>query len=145
MELPKHILTQFIEKTESYFIDYNRKSWLDEETLIGEASDLYKDKKIIILDSKSNINNIIGNSSKPWVYHYTLNLNWILFFKSLYESMWTLDLIDDPDLQDVYVKVYRLEVIFNHVDGIVEDGDKVYLIKDDINLIQKDIRKLTLS
>ena len=59
--------------------------------------------------------------------------------------MWTLDLIDDPDLQDVYIKVYRLEVIFNHFDGIVEDGEKVYLIKDDINLIQKDIRKLTLN
>jgi len=145
MELPKHFLTKFINDSELFLQSYNRKSWLDEETLIHEASVLYKDKKIILLDSKSNVNSIISNSSKPWVYHYSLNLNWILFFKGLYESMWTCDLVDNHDLQDIYLKVNKLEVIFNHVDGIMEDGDKVYLIKDDINLIQKDIRKLTLN
>lgn len=120
MELPEHILDNFIQESESNFLNYNRKPWLNEETVVAEAYDLYGDKEIIILDAKSNIDDIIKNSSKPWVYHYSLNLNWVLLFKVLYEKMWTLDLIDDPDLQDVYIKVYRLEVIFNHVDGIIE-------------------------
>lgn len=145
MELPEHILDNFIQESESNFLNYNRKPWLNEETVVAEAYDLYGDKEIIILDAKSNIDDIIKNSIKPWVYHYTLNLNWVLFFKELYEKMWISDLIYDSDLEDFYLKVCRLEIIFNHFDGIIEDKDKVYLVKDDVRLIQKDIKRFTLN
>lgn len=145
MELPEHILDNFIQESESNFLNYVRKNWLDEETVVAETYDLYGDKEIIILDAKSNIDDIIKKSSKPWVYHYSLNLNWVLFFKALYEKMWISDLIYDSDLEDSYLKVCRLEIIFNHFDGIIEDSNKVYLVKDDVRLIQKDIRKFTLN
>jgi hypothetical protein len=145
MELPEHILDNFIQESESNFLNYNRKPWLNEETVVAEAYDLYSDKEIIILDAKSNIDDIIKNSSKPWVYHYSLNLNWVLLFKGLYEKMWISDLIYESDLGDFYLKVCRLEIIFNHFDGIIEDNNKVYLVKDDVRLIQKDIRKFTLN
>lgn len=145
MELPEHILDNFIQESESNFLNYIRKPWLNEETVMGEVSDLYKDKEVIILDAKSNIDDIIKNSIKPWVYHYSLNLNWVLLFKGLYEKMWISDLIYESDLEDFYLKVCRLEIIFNHFDGIIEDNDKIYLVKDDVRLIQKDIRKFTLN
>ena len=51
----------------------------------------------------------------------------------------------DIDMEEIYLKTWRLEIIFNHVDGIIESGDKIYLVRDDVKLIQKDIRRFTLN
>jgi hypothetical protein len=51
----------------------------------------------------------------------------------------------EDDTQEIYLKTWRLELIFNHFDGIIESGDKIYLVRDDIKLIQKDIRRFTLN
>ena len=60
--------------------------------------------------------------------------------------MWIYNYIKEGnDLEEIFVKTRILEIIFNHVDGIIESGDKIYLVRDDIKLIQKDIRRFTLN
>jgi len=145
MKLTDKFLTKLIEHTESVFIDYERKPHLNDEDLIKEASGLYENKNIILVTKNSyQIDNILKESQTPWVYHYSLNLNWVVFFNNFYEKMWLQDLVVD-DMEEIYLKTWRLELIFNHIDGIIESGDKVYLIKDDVKLIQKDLRRFTLN
>ena len=144
MKLPDILLTELIESTEKIFSTYERKPHLNDEDLIKETSDLYNNKEVLIVKNNYEIENILQESQTPWVYHYSLNLNWVVFFNNLYYQMWLQDLVVD-DMEEIYLKTWRLELIFNHVDGIIESGDKVYLIKDDVKLIQKDIRRFTLS
>lgn len=146
MKLPDILLTELIESTERTFCSYERKSHLSDEDLIKETSDLYDGKEVMIIKSTYDIEDILKESQKPWVYHYSLNLNWVVFFNNLYQKMWVYDYVKEGnDLEEIFVKTRALEVIFNHVDGIIESGDKVYLIKDDVKLIQKDLRRFTLS
>jgi len=144
MKLSDNLLTKIIESTEKFFSEYERKPHLNDDDLIKETSDLYLGKEIIIIKNNYEIDNILQNSQKPWVYHYSLNLNWVVFFNRLYSSAWSQDLTD-LDMEDIYLKTWRLELIFNHVDGIIESNDKIYLVRDDVKLIQKDIRRFTLS
>ena len=146
MKLPKEFLDDIVKETEDSFNGYERKPYLSLEDLINETSKLYNnEKEVVFLDNIYDIKNTIKNSENPWVYHYTLNLNWVVFFNKLYQKMWLNNLDKESDDFDVYSKTCVLEIIFNHVDGIIEDEDKVFLIKDDVNLIQKSIKKFILS
>lgn len=147
MKLPKEFLDSTIKETEASFNEYKRKPYLSLEDLINETSILYNnEKEVVFLDNIYDIKNTIKNSENPWVYHYTLNLNWVVFFNKLYQKMWLSDFSKEvDDFDNIYSKTCVLEIIFNHVDGIIEDSGKVYLIKDDVNLIQKGIKKFTLS
>jgi hypothetical protein len=145
MKLTNNFLTELIEYTENVFSNYERKQHLSDEDLIKETSDLYEGKEVIIVKSTYEIDNILKESQTPWVYHCSLNLNWVVFFNRLYDKMWLKDINIEDDIQEIYLKTWRLELIFNHFDGIIESGDKVYLIRDDVKLIQKDIRRFTLN
>lgn len=145
MKLTDNFLTEIINSTEKIFSDYERKSHLSDDDLIKETSDLYEGKEVIIVKSTYEIDNILKESQTPWVYHHSLNLNWVVFFNRLYDKMWLKNIVIEDDTQEIYLKTWRLELIFNHFDGIIESGDKIYLVRDDIKLIQKDIRRFTLN
>jgi len=144
MKLTDNFLTEIINSTEKIFSDYERKSHLSDDDLIKETSDLYEGKEVLIIKNNYEIETILRESQTPWVYHYSLNLNWVVFFNRLYSCAWSQDLTD-IDMEEIYLKTWRLEIIFNHVDGIIESGDKIYLVRDDVKLIQKDIRRFTLN
>jgi len=144
MKLTDNFLTEIINSTEKIFSDYERKSHLSDDDLIKETSDLYEGKEVLIIKNNYEIETILRESQTPWVYHYSLNLNWVVFFNRLYSCAWSQDLTD-IDMGEIYLKTWRLEIIFNHVDGIIESGDKIYLVRDDVKLIQKDIRRFTLN
>ena len=145
MELPNILLTELIESTEKLFLTYERKSHLNDEDLIKETSDLYNGKEVLIVKNNYEIESILQESETPWVYHYSLNLNWVVFFNRLYQKMWVYNYVKEgDDLEEIFLKTRGLEVIFNHVDGIIENGDKIYLVRDDVKLIQKGIRKFYL-
>ena len=145
MKLTDKILTELIGDVEDVFSSYERESYLDDNDLIEETSELYDGKKVLIVKNVYEIESILKESETPWVYHYSLNLNWVVFFNRLYQKMWVYNYIKEGnDLEEIFVKTRRLEVIFNHVDGIIESGDKIYLVKDDVKLIQKGIRKFYL-
>ena len=144
MKLTDNFLTEIINSTEKIFYDYERKSHLSDDDLIKETSDLYEGKEVLIIKNNYEIETILRESQTPWVYHYSLNLNWVVFFNRLYSCAWSQDLTD-IDMEEIYLKTWRLEIIFNHVDGIIESGDKIYLVRDDVKLIQKDIRRFTLN
>jgi len=146
MKLTDKILTELIGDVEDVFGSYERESYLDDNDLIEETSELYEGKKVLIVKNVYEIENILQESETPWVYHYSLNLNWVVFFNRLYQKMWVYNYIkEDNDLEEIFLKTRGLEVIFNHVDGIIESGDKIYLIRDDVKLIQKDLRRFTLN
>jgi len=146
MKLTDKILTELIGDVEDVFSSYERESYLDDNDLIEETSELYDGKKVLIVKNVYEIESILKESETPWVYHYSLNLNWVVFFNRLYQKMWVYNYIKEGnDLEEIFVKTRRLEVIFNHVDGIIESGNKIYLIKDDVKLIQKDLRRFTLN
>ena len=146
MKLTDKILTELIGDVEDVFSSYERESYLDDNDLIEETSELYDGKKVLIVKNVYEIESILKESKKPWIYHYSLNLNWVVFFNRLYQKMWVYNYIKEGnDLEEIFVKTRRLEVIFNHVDGIIESGNKIYLIKDDVKLIQKDLRRFTLN
>lgn len=144
MKLTDNFLIELIEYVENIFTNYERKPHLNDEDLIKETLDLYGGKEVSIIRNVYEIEKILKEITKPWVYHYSLNLNWVVFFNKLYEKMWLQNLVID-DMEEVYLKTWRLELIFNHVDGIIEGDDKIYLVKDDVNLIQKDLRRFILS
>lgn len=144
MKLTDNFLTEIINSTEKIFSDYERKSHLSDDDLIKETSDLYEGKEVLIIKNNYEVETILRESQTPWVYHYSLNLNWVVFFNRLYSCAWSQDLTD-IDMEEIYLKTWRLEIIFNHVDGIIESGDKIYLVRDDVKLIQKDIRRFTLN
>jgi hypothetical protein len=140
------------------FKNYTRKPHLSKEVIIKETEDLYNNqKKVFWIENPYEIKKILKNCDNPWVYHYSLNLNWVLFFTTLFEIISTKGSFssvseklkyfgfDFEDLEEVYLKTWRLKIIFDHADGLIEDGDKIYIIKDDYNLIQKGLDRFTLS
>jgi hypothetical protein len=150
MKLPDEVLNSLIIRTEQVFKNYVRKPYLTKEDLIDETRDLFdEEKKVTWVDDPNEIGNILKNCKKPWVYHYSLNLNWVLFFTTLYEEynfhMMQSRHLDMSEVCSMYLKAWRLKLVFDHADGIIEDGDEVYIIKDDYNLIQKGLSKFTLS
>jgi hypothetical protein len=147
MELPKKILEDVVLRSEEFFKNYVRKQHLTKEDVIKEVSDLYNNKKKIIwLEDSNQLKVFIKNSEKPWVYHRSLNLNWVLFYNFLYEEyLFKMQSIfsDETfeDISDIYLKTWRLNLLFDHADGLIEDGDKVFIVKDDINFIKNDLPK----
>jgi hypothetical protein len=147
MELPKKILEDVVLRSEEFFKNYVRKQHLTKEDVIKEVSDLYNNKKKIIwLEDSNQLKGFTKNSEKPWVYHRSLNLNWVLFYNFLYEEyLFRLRNIfseeDFTDISDIYLKTWRLNLLFDHADGLIEDGDKVFIVKDDINFIKNDLPK----
>ena len=134
-------------RSEEFFKNYVRKQHLTKEDVIKEVSDLYNNKKKIIwLEDSNQLKVFIKNSEKPWVYHRSLNLNWVLFYNFLYEEyLFKMQSIfsDETfeDISDIYLKTWRLNLLFDHADGLIEDGDKVFIVKDDINFIKNDLPK----
>lgn len=147
MEIPKEVLDDIIEFTNRNFENYEREQYLSDEELLEVTNELYdNEKKVIILQNQYEIKEKVLKSEKPWVYHNSLNMNWVLFFTSSYRKLYPyLELEERKDIKSTITKVRLLRKVFNHVDGVVEDGDFVYLIKDDVNLIQKGIKKFTLN
>jgi len=147
MELPKKILEDVVLRSEEFFKNYVRKQHLTKEEVIKEVSDLYNNKKKVIwLEDSNQLKVFIKNSEKPWVYHRSLNLNWVLFYNFLYEEyLFKMQSIfsDETfeDISDIYLKTWRLNLLFDHADGLIEDGDKVFIVKDDINFIKNDLPK----
>lgn len=142
MKLPEEFLSKIIEESESFFKNYERVSYMTEDDLIKETSDLYNGKNVYIIKNIYNVENILKDSENPFVYHYSSNLNWVLFFNKLYQKMWVNDYIKEgDDLEVIYLKTCRLEIIFNHFDGIIEKENDIYLVKDDINFIKNNITK----
>lgn len=147
MEIPKEVLDDIIEFTNRNFETYEREQYLSDEELLEVTNELYdNEKKVIILQNQYEIKEKVLKSEKPWVYHNSLNMNWVLFFTFSYRKLYPyLELEERKDIKSTITKVRLLRKVFNHVDGVVEDGDFVYLIKDDVNLIQKGIKKFTLN
>ena len=147
MEIPKEVLDDIIEFTNRNFENYKREQYLSDEELLEATNELYdNEKKVIILQNQYEIKEKVLKSEKPWVYHNSLNMNWVLFFTYSYRKLYPyLELEERKDIKSTITKVRLLRKVFNHVDGVVEDGDFVYLIKDDVNLIQKGIKKFTLN
>jgi hypothetical protein len=145
MNLPTKFLDDIIEETERKFKDYKRTSSLTEKELIKEVYNLYqKQKDVILLNNMFDVKSVLKNSNNPWTYHFSLNLNWVIFFNHLYEKMSLLgyvDIDDKEDLESIYNKTNKLEIVLNHVDGIIENDDKIYLIKEDFSFINSDIQK----
>lgn len=149
MKLSDEWLNSLITRTEQVFKNYVRKPHLTKEDVINETKVLFDcQKEIIWVNNPHQIKNVLKDCKNPWVYHYTLNLNWVLFFTTLYEEyLFGLDLNEEDTLEigNIYLKAWRLKLIFDHADGIIEDENKVYIVKDDYNLIQKGLDKFTLS
>ena len=69
-------------------------------------------------------------------------MNWVLFFTLSYRKLHPyLNSEERKDIKQTITKVRLLRKIFDHVDGIVEDGDFVYLIKTDVNFIKLKLQK----
>jgi hypothetical protein len=147
MEIPKEVLDDIIEFTNRNFENYEREQYLSDKELVELTNELYDNqKKVTVLQNQYEIKEKVLKSEKPWVYHTSLNMNWVLFFTSSYRKLYPY-LCDEErnETKPIIKKVRLLRKVFNHVDGIVEDGDFVYLIKDDVNLIQTGLKKFTLS
>jgi hypothetical protein len=150
MELPTPLLDKIIEYTNYIFENHTRSKHLTKQELEIIVRHLYNmdDKTITKIKWVSDvyeIRDLLKNIDKPWVYHYSLNLNWVLFFKTYYEfvSFKSFKYIKettrtnfDVENRDVYKKVCCLYDILNNIDGVIEDGDTIYLIKDDVTLIR---------
>jgi hypothetical protein len=147
MDIPKEVLDNIIEFTNKNFEQYEREQYLSDGELIDVTNELYdNEKKVIVLQNQYEIKEKVLKSEKPWVYHTSLNMNWVLFFTSSYRKLYPyLDKEEITETKPIIKKVRLLRKVFDHVDGIVEDGDFVYLIKDDVNLIQTGLKKFTLN
>lgn len=95
----------------------------------------------------------INKSKTPWVYHYDLNIHWILFFKNFYEGC--LRFNEDSGCKffieesgDIYKKVLLLEKILQNIDGITEldeNNGTIYLVDLDISFIKKNKLEFILN
>lgn len=157
MEIPKNILKKFIDDVNIKINSYNRlniKKQLSEkgvEDLEKIIRLLYgSDKKIEWLKNKIDVKNRLKSTDKPWVHHYSMNMSWILFYKSLYEIVYYENLTQpSKELEnfiqeghETYHKVYKLYIILNTVDGVMESEDTIYLVKTDISFIRPNIKKI---
>ena len=138
MEIPKDVLDFVIESTNNNMENYVRKQYHSDEVILWCANFLYdENKNIKWVNNIYEIKKIINVSEKPWAYHYSLNINWVLFFISLFEHIQPyLNEEDFEDMLSIYIKVTLLKNIFDHIDGIIEDGDTIYLVKTDVNFIK---------
>jgi transposase len=157
MEIPKHLLQSFIESVKNIILSYNRKYVKEKltkkpkEEIEQIVRSLYsEEKKIEWLNNSVDVKNKLNLTDKPWVHHYSLNMSWILFYKSLYEMVFNKN-INQPSKElenfiqeghETYHKVYKLYVILNTVDGIMESDDTIYLVKTDISFIRPNIKKI---
>lgn len=149
MKIDKELLDKVIELSEKKFSEYKREKygfWISsKEDLLEYVKELYPEKDIIFLNNIYDIKDKVKKSEKPWAYHYSLHLSWCIFFRILYRKLYfKIPPSEREDFFDVYRKVKILERIFNHVDGIIEDGDKVYLIETDVNFIKPGLDKWTI-
>lgn len=144
MKLDKEVLDRVIELSDKYFSEYKREKSLNKEELLEYVKDFYgKNKKFILLNDLYEIKDKIKNSEKPWTYHYSLHLNWIVFFEILSRKILSSSSTEEQhsEIIEIRKKVRMLEKIFNHVDGIIEDGDKVYLIETDVSFIKPNLKR----
>ena len=157
MEIPKHLLQSFSESIKNIILSYNRKSVKEnyiktpKETTEKIVKSLYgEDKNVEWLDSSVQVKNNLNLTNKPWVHHYSLNMSWILFYKSLYELAHYKNLNQEyeelenflKEGHETYHKIYKLYLILNTVDGVMESDDTIYLVKTDISFIRPNIKKI---
>jgi hypothetical protein len=153
MEIPKEILDGIIPSVHRLFEKYERNNPnkinmnFNKERLLELAYEFYnKGKEIRWVEDINEVKKIASKSEKPWVYHYTLNLNWVVFFTMLYEHIyWDVNKEWKDEVKPIYTKALHLKWLLENVDGIIEDGNVVYLIKDDVSFINTKLEKFTLS
>ena len=146
MKLDKEILDRVIELSDRKFSEYKREKYLSTEDLLDYVKEFYDyNKEVVLLNNIYEIKDKIKHSEKPWAYHYSLHLNWVVFFNILSRKiLLSLPKSERSEVREIRKKVRILEKIFNHVDGIIEDGDKVYLIETDFSFIKSDLNKWTI-
>lgn len=146
MKIDKELLDKIMELSEKKFSEYKREKYLSKEEVLDYTKDFYDyEKDVIFLNNIYEIKDKVKNSKKPWAYHYSLHLNWVVFFKVFTRKIYLkIPRSERGDIRDTYIKVKLLEKIFNHVDGIIEDGDKVYLIETDVSFIKPNLDRWTI-
>lgn len=153
MELPKEFLDKIIPSVHELFEKYDRDNAnkrnlnLTKEGLIKLAHEFYdKEKEIRWVEDIHEVRKIVSKSEKPWVYHYSLNLNWVVFFTLFVERIgWDEFREWKTEVKPIYTKTLHLKWLLENIDGIIEDGNVVYLVKDDYNLIKTKLNKWTIS
>jgi len=154
MKLPNEIVDAAIHYTNNFIKQYKRETYLSNDKVVERAKNFYdNEKNIIWINSSNEVKDKLKNIDKPWVYHYSLHLNWVTFFTTywgfIHNQITTEDFIlkygytEDKLLEvlDVFQKNMNLEDILNHVDGIIEDGENIYLIKADLDFIKTKLER----
>jgi hypothetical protein len=149
MQIPPEVLTEGLEKIKHTMRSYKRNDAyavdMSKDEVIRLTNTFYDNKKTVTwLDTNHEIKEKIQGSEKPWVYHYSLNINWVLFFTEYYLTFCIRYQSNEErnDFSPIYEKAEFLRMIFCHIDGIIEDGDNVYLIKDDAEFIKTKLEPL---
>lgn len=157
MNIPKHLLQSFHESVGNILNSYNREHVTEKvrkrpkDDIENFVKQLYGyDKKIEWLNTNLEVNKNLSLTNKPWVYHYSVNLSWVLFYKCFYELVFNkLHNQNYEELQyfidegtETYHQVCNLYIILNAVDGIMESDDTVYLVKTDLSFIKQDVGKI---
>jgi len=152
MELPRELLDKIIPSVHELFKNYKRDNFnkrnlnMDKERLIELAHNFYdEEKEIRWVEDIYEVKGIIDKSEKPWVYHYSLNLNWVVFFTLFVEHIgWDVHREWMTEVTPIYTKTLHLKWLLENIDGIIEDGNVVYLVKDDHNFIKTKLDKWTI-
>ena len=157
MNIPKHLLQSFHESIGNILNSYNREHVTEnvrkrpKEDIESLVNQLYgSNKKIEWLNTNLEVSKNLSITNKPWVYHYSVNLSWVLFYKCLYELAFSKNInqkyveLDNflEEGQETYNQVCNLYVILNAVDGIMESDDTIYLVKTDLSFIKQDVGKI---
>jgi hypothetical protein len=151
MKLPKELLDKIVPSVHALFEKYDRDNFnkknlnFSKERLIKLAHEFYdKEKEIRWVEDINEVKKITNKSEKPWVYHYSLNLNWVVFFTMFFEHISWDDFREwKTEVKPTYWKTLHLKWILENVDGIIEDGNVVYLVKDDHNFIKTKLDRWT--
>jgi len=147
MKISEVKLDWILENTKLTFEKYKREEDLSKNQINIVIRCVFgSDKEIKWLNNLYDIKDAVRKSQKPWAYHYSNNFNWVIAFIHFYE-------IGSPDfseqerseMSNIYVKCLYLKILFDHVDGVIEDDDTIYVFKDDINLIKTKINKIYLE
>jgi len=138
-------------------IDYyvrpsEKKSDEEIESLVKELYRLEgkEIKKIEWLKNRTLLNQKLKNS---WVYHYDLNMQWVLFHKFFYENCLKFKEDDGcryfiEESESTYKKICILKEILDNIDGITELNEEegtIHLVSLDLDLFKNGIKKFTLS
>lgn len=156
MRLNSKILDEIIEESTFRVETYDRISNLSKEEIESTVLELFKHdgikvKNLVWIEDEIEVYRKIKNLDQPWVYHYNVNLNWVVLFRTYFNYIINNNLVDVvhpddfSDLEDIYLKVCCLNKILDNVDGLVEDKNIVYIVKTDFSLIKKDIKKMSLN